>query len=131
MTAFTSIAGHEVPLWIGDVPTIHFSGGPGGPYDIGDFQFWLALTDEGNGVVARCHAGDDPGDRFRRMEHDPNDASAWLVASNATSLRPAPPVAVSAWLDAHPDEAKFAAHTCRIGPKVLAIKKHPSGFRLE
>ena len=102
----TKIANQDVPIHSGDVITLHFSAGRLGTEEAGVYQFWTIFNDKYSYAV-RQRAGDDPGERFRRMEGDPLYEQHWKIATTAKGIRPATQDEVDGWLDGHQDDAEF------------------------
>ena len=124
----TKINGKEIPILSGDVITISFA--PGSPYpgDEGTWSYWTAVNPI-QPVTARWR-GDDPGERFRRMEGDPVHAVPWALACMSTSLRPATQMEVEAWLNGHPKESPFAGNF-RIGSITGQVVRTAAGYQLK
>jgi hypothetical protein len=128
MRETTTIAGKVVPLKPGARSTVVFTAGRAGPAEAGIWELWAAVDDQGKGQTARCQQGDDPGERFRRMETAPGYEAAWELAKTATLLRPATLREVASWLASHEEDTKFAT-ACSVDGKSYAIEQQ-AGFRL-
>ena len=95
----------------------------------GDWEFWT-LFDGSRSVTGRCRAGQDPGERFRRMEGDTEYDDAWEIAKAAIGIRSATRKAVVGWLNSHPENARFA-ESCTVGSDTLRISKIEDEYVLE
>jgi hypothetical protein len=105
--AYTRVAGKDVPIEWGPLTKVYFCGhcewwDPAGFYD-----FWTIENDKKK-VTGRWPAGGDPGDRFRKMENDPDYKSAWPVLQTAVRVRPSLLKEVQKWLHGHPGDAPCA-----------------------
>lgn len=121
----TQIASRTVPVQAGDVVTLTFIGGRGGADEAGEWEFWAAVTSD-TSLTARCRAGDDPGERFRRMQTAPGYERYWVHASSCSALRPATLQEVQSWLGSHSDDAQYLAGGT-ISGRPLSIQKGPDG----
>lgn len=124
----TKINGRDIPILPGEAIGVSFA--PGSPYpgDEGNWSYWTLFKDY-RGITGRWK-GDDPGERFRRMEGDPVHADAWSFACVATTLRPATRKEVESWLDTHLIEAAYAG-TFQQGSMSGKVVQTPDGYRLE
>ncbi len=123
----TRIAGRTVPVEPGDVTTCRFSAGHHGKSEAGEWEFWTIYNDTSR-FSARCRAGRDPGERFRRMERPEGYEKHWEVASTAKGIQPATLEEVNGWLDGHSDDAKHAV-SCRVGSERWKVVMTEQGFR--
>jgi hypothetical protein len=108
----TKIDGRDIPIKHGQMTTVAFSAGRGGPGEAGEWEFWTAWrrVDETRvkGYTARCLAEAEPGERFRRMKGQAGYESAWEFARNADYLRPSKVKDVESWFNKHKSDACFA-----------------------
>ncbi len=125
----TKIAGRDVPIEAGELVTLQFSAGRGGKVEAGACEFWTVFNDS-RCSTARCRAGNDPGERFRRMEGSHGYETHWEIAATSKAVRPAKQNEVVAWLNSHPEDAKFA-ESCQIGSKNMRVVQIANGFRFE
>jgi hypothetical protein len=129
----TKVANRDIPVEEGELLCIRFSGGRGGKSEAGLYEFWTIFKIQSGTAVkftARCREGNDPGERFRRMEGEKGYEKAWKVASAATGIRPATQEAVIKWLTKHPDDACFA-ESCLVGGTSFKVVKTVDGYQLQ
>jgi hypothetical protein len=127
----TEIAGREVPIQPGPPVTITFSGGAAGPSDAGVYEFWTLVIPQGATIVfdtARQRTGDDPGERWRRMEHAPGYEESYKRAKKAQHMKPAAIKLVEDWLNKHPADAECIV-SCSQDGKPMKVSGPP--YRLE
>jgi hypothetical protein len=96
--ATTNIGGRDILVRDGPRSTIYFSGGRAGPHEAGDYEFWTAEGPKGK-TWARSRKGTDAGERFRRMEHRPNEESGFEIARAANQIRPATCSEIERWIN--------------------------------
>jgi len=125
-----SIAGRDVPYEDGEVPVVHFAGGRRGASEAGPYEFWTVYGPGGHCTARWPKGKDDPGERFRRMEHSAADADCWRLASRAVGIRPATEDEVIAWLSQKPGDSPFA-ESCQIGSRKLMVVRTAQGISLE
>jgi hypothetical protein len=97
----TTVAERDIPIEPGDATVVLFSAETPDDSMAGDWEFWT-LFDGSRSVTGRCRAGQDPGERFRRMEGDTEYDDAWEIAKAAIGIRSATRKAVVGWLNSHP-----------------------------
>jgi hypothetical protein len=127
MNTTTKIAGKDIPIDEGALSVVNFSLSNSG--DIEVWEFWT-LYDGSRSVTGRCRQGVDPGERFRRMEGQPDYEDAWEIAAAAKGLRPSTEKSVIDWLNSHEEDAQLAG-SCQIGSKNFRVVRTDEGFRLE
>lgn len=110
----------------GPIITVTFSSGRLGETDAGDFEFWTVYNQQA-AFMARGRVGEDPGERFRRMEGLPGYAKPWHVASTASGLRPSTISEVVGWLNDHPEDATFA-QAAEVRPVRLKVVRSAAGY---
>jgi hypothetical protein len=128
MTATTNIAGRDIPIDEGAPSVVSFAQGQSG--DVEAWEFWTLYGDGSRAVTGRCRRGVDPGERFRRMEGQPDYEDAWEIAVAAKGLRPSTEQSVTDWLNSHQEDAELA-ESCQIGSTNFRVVKTDDGFRLE
>jgi hypothetical protein len=121
----TNIANRDVPIKPGAKTTVTFSGEKGTD-EAGAWEFWALVTS--NWIdVGRCRAGDDPGERWRRMGGEKGHERSAELAKRAEYLRPATARELEGWLNSHLKEAKFA-ESCQVAGQAMEITPQ---YRLE
>ena len=127
--ATTTINNRLVPFWPSGLITLEFSAGRAGPEEAGFWEFWTVFNDTGK-TWARCRSGEDPGERFRKMEGNKGYEKDWAIASAATGIREANSREVEQWLDSHPNDAPFVV-SGQLGAAKLKLVRNGNAFRLE
>ncbi|HKX81061.1 MAG TPA: hypothetical protein VJL54_02280 [Nitrososphaera sp.] len=125
----TKIADRNIPIEPGELIIVRFSGGAGGTNEAGAYEFWTVINNE-NSCTARCLQGNDPGERFRRMEGKRGYEICWKIASTAKAIRPGTQKAVTGWLNKHPDDACFA-ESCLVGGASFKVVKTVDGYQFK
>ena len=126
----TKIADRDVLIESGQPIVIQFSGARLGKSDAEIYEFWTAYNNTDKPITGRSPQGNDPGERFRRMEGARGYEKYWRVAASALAIRPATQKEVLDWLRTHGDDALFA-ESCKIGDKTLKVVRTIEGFRFE
>jgi hypothetical protein len=124
----TTIGGLQVPIWPSGLITLQFSAGRNGPEEAGFWEFWTVFNDTGK-AWERCRSGEDPGERFRRMEGEKTDQEGWAIARAAAGIREANSREVEEWLDDHPEDARFVISADLSGMS-LKLVRNGSKLRL-
>jgi hypothetical protein len=125
----TTINDRPVPIWPSGLITLQFSAGRNGPKDAGFWEFWTVFNDTGH-ASARCRPGEDPGERFRRMEGEQSDGKGWVIARAAAGIRWANSREVEAWLDGHSEDVRFII-SADLSGAFLKLVRNGSTLRLE
>jgi hypothetical protein len=75
----------------------------------GYYDFWtIAKKTEARVHIVRWPTGGNPGDRFRKMEGDPDYKKVWEFAQTADVIYASLLTEVQDWLDGHPGDAPCA-----------------------
>jgi len=125
----TTINGRLVPIWPSGLITLKLSGGRNGPEEAGFWEFWTVFKDTWKTSWARCRSGEDPGERFRKMEGKKGYEKHWAIASAAAGIREANSGEVEQWLDSHPKDAPFVV-SGQLGAVKLKLVRNGSKLRL-
>ena len=123
------VAERDVPIETGASTIVFFSAESPDDSMAGVWEFWT-LFDGSRSVTGRCREGQDPGERFRRMEGDAEYGDAWEIAKAAIGIRPATRKAVVGWLNSHPENARLA-ELCRAGGTSHRISRSEDAYLLE
>ena len=124
----TKIAGRDIPIKPGEHSTLVFAGDRTGEYrEPKSFEFWT-LVGQGWRDTARQNAGNDPGERWRRMVGEPGYEKSVELSKFARHLRPATAEEVESWLNTHLDDARHL-RSCVIGSRTMTFSGPP--YRLE
>jgi len=121
----TKIGEREVPIKPGAKTIVRFSGGNGGPEEAGEWEFWTVVGPERGGDIARCRAGGDPGERWRRMQGAKGyeELYAW-ASSMAQYMRPASTAEVEVWLNKNQKDARFVEAVQVDGQEMAVAAKY-------
>jgi len=130
MSNTSKMANRDIPVEPGELITIRFSGGRTGKSEAGAWEFWTAFNNESPPITGRCLQGNDPGERFRRMEGVRGYEAHWKVAATAKGIRPATKHEVIHWLNVHKEDALFA-ESCHVGGKTMNVVRTTDGFQLK